>query len=311
MTGILEGRIQMTSTSPPSVTSVTSVTSVPALRDAPAVRTETAGSGLAPPALLYVPQRPRWLTLVLRLLVPGVLLLAWAIGSATGAIAENVLASPWAVVETAWNLAVSGVLWHHLSLSLSRAGLGLLLGGGIGLWLGVLSGLSKLGEELIDPTVQMVRAVPFLALIPLLIVWFGIGESSKIVLIAAGAAKPMYLNAFGGVRNVDPKIIEAARIFGLSRWRLITDIHFPAALPSLMVGLRLSMTMSLLALIGVEVINTTQGIGFLMLQAQEYFKTEILVVCVVIYALFGLTTDLLVRLLERAIMPWRAARPNK
>lgn len=261
---------------------------------------------LAAPTLLYDYPRPKALTLALRFSVPLLILLAWAIGSATHVIAENVLAPPWAVVESAWKLAETGVLWHHLSVSFGRAGLGLLLGGGLGLWLGIVAGLSKLGEELIDPTLQMVRAVPFLALIPLLIVWFGIGESSKIILIAAGAAKPMYLNAFGGVRNVDPKIIEAAKIFGLSRWRMITEIHFPAALPSLMVGLRLSMTMSLLALIGVEVINTTQGIGFLMLQAQEYFKTEILIVCVVIYALFGLSTDLLVRLLERLVMPWRS-----
>lgn len=268
---------------------------------------DIAGSLVPPPLLLDRP-RARWLTFALRLLVPLLILLAWAGGSATGLIAENVLAPPWAVIESAWKLAVSGVLWHHLSLSLSRAGLGLLLGGGIGLWLGIVSGLSKLGEELIDPTFQMIRAVPFLALIPLLIVWFGIGEASKIILIAAGAAKPMYLNAFGGVRNVDRKIIEAARIFGLSRWGLITEIYLPAALPSLMVGLRLSMTMSLLALIGVEVINTTQGIGFLMLQAQEFFKTEILIVCVVIYALFGLGTDLLVRLLERVAMPWRFSK---
>lgn len=271
----------------------------------PAASTAPAAPALAPPVLLYPPPRPQWLTFLLRLLVPVLILAAWAGGSASGAIADSVLAPPWVVLQSAWKLTVSGVLWHHLSLSLSRAGIGLLLGGGIGLWLGVLSGLSKLGEELIDPTVQMIRAVPFLALIPLLIVWFGIGESSKIILIAAGAAKPMYLNAFGGVRNVDKMIIEAARIFGLSRWQLITEIHLPAALPSLMVGLRLSMTMALLALIGVEVINTTQGIGFLMLQAQEYFKTEILIVCVVIYALFGLTTDLLVRLLERLVMPWR------
>jgi sulfonate transport system permease protein len=285
--------------------SVSTVAAWPENEEISSAARAPATVGLAPPVLLYAPSRPQWLTFLLRLLVPVLILAAWSAGSATGVIADNVLAPPWVVLESAWKLTVSGVLWHHLSLSLSRAGLGLLLGGGIGLWLGVLSGLSKLGEELIDPTVQMIRAVPFLALIPLLIVWFGIGESSKIILIAAGAAKPMYLNAFGGVRSVDKKVIEAAKIFGLSQWRLILEIHLPAALPSLMVGLRLSMTMALLALIGVEVINTTQGIGFLMLQAQEYFKTEILIVCVVIYALFGLTTDLLVRLLERLIMPWR------
>lgn len=266
-----------------------------------------AGVTLAPPTALRPKQRSPRRSLALRILVPLLILVAWGLGSASGALPGNVLAAPWAVLDSAWSLTRSGVLWHHLSLSLTRAGLGLLLGGGFGLLLGVLAGLSRLVEELVDPTMQMIRAVPFLALIPLLIVWFGIGESSKILLIAAGAAKPMYLNAYGGVRNVDPKIIEAARIFGLTRWRLIVEIYVPAALPSLMVGLRLSTTMALLALIGVEVINTTQGIGFLMLQAQEYFKTEILIVCVVIYALFGLMTDLVVRVLERWLMPWRAA----
>lgn len=266
-----------------------------------------AGVTLAPPTALRPKQRSPRRSLALRILVPLLILVAWGLGSASGALPGNVLAPPWAVLDSAWSLTRSGVLWHHLSLSLTRAGLGLLLGGGFGLLLGVLAGLSRLVEELVDPTMQMIRAVPFLALIPLLIVWFGIGESSKILLIAAGAAKPMYLNAYGGVRNVDPKIIEAARIFGLTRWRLIVEIYVPAALPSLMVGLRLSTTMALLALIGVEVINTTQGIGFLMLQAQEYFKTEILIVCVVIYALFGLMTDLVVRVLERWLMPWRAA----
>lgn len=266
-----------------------------------------AGVMLAPPTALRPKKRSPRRSLALRILVPLLILVAWGLGSASGTLPGNVLAAPWAVLDSAWSLMRSGVLWHHLSLSLTRAGLGLLLGGGFGLLLGVLAGLSRLVEELVDPTMQMIRAVPFLALIPLLIVWFGIGESSKILLIAAGAAKPMYLNAYGGVRNVDPKIIEAARIFGLTRWRLIVEIYVPAALPSLMVGLRLSTTMALLALIGVEVINTTQGIGFLMLQAQEYFKTEILIVCVVIYALFGLMTDLVVRVLERWLMPWRAA----
>lgn len=266
-----------------------------------------AGVTLAPPAALRPKKSSPRRSLALRISVPLLILVAWGLGSASGALPGNVLAAPWAVLDSAWSLARSGVLWHHLSLSLTRAGMGLLLGGGFGLLLGVLAGLSRLVEELVDPTMQMIRAVPFLALIPLLIVWFGIGESSKILLIAAGAAKPMYLNAYGGVRNVDPKIIEAARIFGLTRWRLIAEIYVPAALPSLMVGLRLSTTMALLALIGVEVINTTQGIGFLMLQAQEYFKTEILIVCVVIYALFGLMTDLVVRVLERWLMPWRAA----
>jgi sulfonate transport system permease protein len=264
---------------------------------------------LSPPPELHSEPRARSRSLAVRVTVPLLILALWTVASETGLLAENVLASPLEVVRTGARLAASGVLWHHLSLSLGRATVGLLVGGAFGLLLGTLSGLSKLGEELIDPTVQMIRAIPFLALVPLFIVWFGIGETSKVLLIAAAAAKPMYLNAYGGVRGVDKKLVEAARVYGLSRTRQVTELFLPAALPSLMVGLRLSMSMSLIALIAVEVINTSRGIGFLMLQAQEFFKTGILVVCMVLYALFGLATDLVVRLLERVFIPWRKRAP--
>lgn len=261
--------------------------------------------GLAAPPALYSRPRPAAVSVLLRVSVPLLIIALWAVGSHMGWIAPNVLAPPLVVLKTAWQLATSGVLWHHLSISLTRAAMGLLIGGGLGLVLGALAGLHKVGEELIDPTAQMVRAIPFLALVPLFIVWFGIGEVSKVLLIAAAAAKPMYLNAYGGVRSADHKLLEAGLIFGMTPWQRARDIYWPAALPLLMVGLRLALTLSLIALIAVEVINTSQGIGFLMLQAQEFFQTEILLVCMVIYALFGLSSDLLVRLLEWLLMPWR------
>jgi len=263
---------------------------------------------LEPPAPLYRAPRGAAASFAIRLSVPLAILLVWTLGSATGAIPANVLASPAAVLRSGWQMTESGVLWAHLSVSLSRAAAGLLLGGGFGVALGLAAGLSRLGEELIDPSVQMIRALPFLALIPLFIVWFGIGETSKLLLIASAAAKPMYLNAYSGVRNVDPKLVEAGRVFGLSNHRLITELYLPAAIPSLMVGLRLAMTLSLIALIAVEVINTSRGLGFLMLQAQEFFKTDILVVCMALYAIFGLASDLIVRALERALTPWRAGK---
>lgn len=262
-------------------------------------------SGLVAPPTLHSGARPATLSVLLRLSVPLLILALWAAGTARGFIPANVLAPPLVVLETAWQLTTSGVLWHHLSISLTRAITGLVIGGGAGLVLGALAGLHKVGEELIDPTAQMVRAIPFLALVPLFIVWFGIGEVSKVLLIAAAAAKPMYLNAYGGIRNADHKLLEAGLVFGMTPLQRLRDIYWPAALPSLMVGLRLAMTLSLIALIAVEVINTSQGIGFLMLQAQEFFQTEILLVCMVIYAFFGLGSDLLVRFLEWLLMPWR------
>lgn len=276
-----------------------------ALQDQAAVARAGGPTPLAPPAPLYRRARRPELSFAMRLAVPVALLAIWTLGSATGFIPDNVLASPAAVIRSAGTLISSGVLWSHLSVSLARAGAGLALGGSVGVALGLAAGLSRTGEELIDPTVQMLRALPFLALIPLFIVWFGIGEASKLLLIASAAGKPMYLNAFSGVRNVDPKLVEAGRVFGLSRRRLVTEIYLPAAIPSLMVGLRLALTLSLIALIAVEVINTSRGLGFLMLQAQEYFKTDILVVCMVLYAIFGLASDLLVRGVERLLTPWR------
>ena len=266
---------------------------------------------LAPPRPLYRRDAPRWLGLTRRTLVPLLLLAAWAFGSRYGYIADNILASPAEVLDSGRQLLLSGVLWHHLSISLVRAALGLALGGVVGLVLGATAGLTRLGDELIDPTIQMLRAIPFLALVPLLIIWFGIGEASKVLLIAMAAGKPMYLNAYGGVRSVDPKLVEVGRVFGLSRRALITGIYLPAALPSILVGLRLAMTLALIALIAVEVINTAQGIGFLMLQAQEFFRTEIIVVCMLVYALFGLFSDLLVRGLERVLLPWNYARRGR
>lgn len=281
---------------------VPAATRVGSERDAPST---PLSAELAPPPVLFDVPQSRAGSLVRRTFVPLLLIAAWTLGSEAGLIADSVLASPMDVMRTGGRLIVSGVLWHHVSLSLGRATLGLLFGGGLGLVLGMTAGLSKLGEELVDPSVQMWRAIPFLALVPLFIVWFGIGETSKIMLIAAAAAKPMYLNAFGGARSVDPKLIEVARVYGLSRARQVRELFLPAALPSLMVGLRLATSMSLIALIAVETINTSRGIGFLMLQAQEFFKTSVLVVCMVLYAAFGLSTDLLVRALERTLIPWR------
>jgi len=277
----------------------------------PSATPDKATQALAPPPMLYHSRTSSRVSFARRLLVPIIILTAWEMGSKYGYIADNILASPEEVIASGHQLIVSGVLWHHLSISLLRASLGLLAGGGVGLILGAAAGLSRVGEELIDPTIQMWRAIPFLALVPLLIIWFGIGETSKILLIAMAAAKPMYLNTFGGVRSVDPKLVEMGRVFGLSQKQLIFGLYLPAALPSIMVGLRLAMTLALIALIAVEVINTSQGIGFLMLQAQEYFQTEIIIVCMLLYALFGLGSDLLVRVLERVLLPWNYARRGR
>jgi sulfonate transport system permease protein len=238
---------------------------------------------------------------------PIALLVAWWAASASGALNPVVLASPQQVASAAWQLWRSGQLQSAVGVSVLRAATGLVFGVSAGLVLGVITGFSRLGEELLDSPLQLLRALPFLSLVPLFMVWFGIGEEARVILIAVATSFPMYVSTAGGVRAVDPKLVEAMRTFGLSRWALVREVVLPAAMPSLLSGLRLSMTLSVIALIAAEEINTTNGIGFLMAQAQTYSRTDILTVCVLLYGLLGLCVDLIVRGAERLLMPWRPA----
>ncbi|MFE3175445.1 ABC transporter permease [Amycolatopsis sp. NPDC059090] len=266
---------------------------------------------VASTAGLVVPDAPaprtrrRGLRLALRVVGPLVLLLAWITGSATGVLSPTLLASPGQVVAAVGELWTSGQLGDALEVSLARAGAGLAIGVLVGLSLGVLTGFSRLGEELLDSSVQLLRTVPFLSLVPLFMVWFGIGETARVVLIAVATSFPMYVSTSGGVRNADRGLLEAMRTFGMGRLALVREVVLPGALPSLLSGLRLSMTLSVIALIAAEEFNSTAGIGYLMSTAQEYSRTDVLTVCILIYAVIGLLADGAVRLLERLVMPWR------
>ena len=259
---------------------------------------------VAPRPQLARPRRPS-VSITLRVAGPIALLVAWWAASASGALNPAVLASPQQVASAAWQLWQSGQLQSAVGVSVLRAATGLLFGVSAGLVLGVITGFSRLGEELLDSPLQLLRALPFLSLVPLFMVWFGIGEEARVILIAVATSFPMYVSTAGGVRAVDPKLVEAMRTFGLSRWALVREVVLPAAMPSLLSGLRLSMTLSVIALIAAEEINTTNGIGFLMAQAQTYSRTDILTVCVLLYGLLGLCVDLIVRGAERLLMPWR------
>jgi len=273
----------------------------------------TADTGVASYPGLVTPQpqllRPRraGVSITLRVAGPIALLVAWWAASASGALNPAVLASPQQVGSAAWQLWQSGQLQSAVGVSVLRAATGLVFGVSAGLVLGVITGFSRLGEELLDSPLQLLRALPFLSLVPLFMVWFGIGEEARVVLIAVATSFPMYVSTAGGVRAVDPRLVEAMRTFGLSRWALVREVVLPAAMPSLLSGLRLSMTLSVIALIAAEEINTTNGIGFLMAQAQTYSRTDILTVCVLLYGLLGLCVDLIVRGAERLLMPWRPA----
>lgn len=262
-------------------------------------------SHLVSPAPPRGAHRPPGASLALRVLGPVALLALWQASTASGLVTPDVLAGPREVISTFADLWADGQLQEALRVSLTRAGLGLAVGGSAGLVIGVLAGLTRLGEELLDSSMQALRAVPFLALVPLFVVWFGIEEASKILLIAVACTFPMYVNVSSGVRNVDRKIVEAARSFGLGRVRLVREVVVPGALPSLFAGLRLSTTLSVIALIAAEEINVTAGLGYLMNTAKDYMRTDVLALCVILYAMIGLTADLVLRLAERLAMPWR------
>lgn len=278
---------------------------------APAARTgASTGDGgsvtLASPRFLGRRDRSRTLSLSVRFAVPLALLATWQVASSVGWLDPEILASPGSVVAAAEELWESGQLTDFLAASGRRAAIGVTLGVAVGLVLGVLSGISALGEELIDPTMQMYRAVPFLALVPLLLSWFGVGEGFKIILIAVSAVAPMYAYTYLGVRGVDRKVIEAARGYGLSGVRLVAQVIMPSALPNILMALRICLSVSLTGLIAAEQIGTTTGIGYLVSLSQQYFRNDYMVLCIVLYATIGVLIDLAIRIVERLAMPWRS-----
>ena len=236
---------------------------------------------------------------------PILLLLVWELGSRTGVIPERILAAPSAVARTFWEMTVSGELPSNLAVSLARAAAGLAFGLAVGVVLALAAGLSRAGEAAIDPLMQLKRTIPVLALTPLFIVWFGIGETPKITLIAVATIFPIYLNLFSGVRGVDARLIEAGRSFGLSQAELIHHVILPGALPSFLVGLRYAMGVALLVLVVAEQINAQAGLGHLINNARDFMRTDIIVVCLVVYASLGLAADLVVRTLEARALAWR------
>jgi sulfonate transport system permease protein len=264
----------------------------------------------APPGLVHLPvgdgqQRTRRRSLAVRLALPIAIFAAWWTLTGTGAIPPTTLATPSATWSAFVQLLLHQDLIGDVGISIRRALLGLALGAGVGLILGIVVGLYRLGEELLDASMQMLRTVPYPALIFLFIIWFGVGEASHVLLIALATLFPMYLNTFNGVRNVDRRVVEAARSFGVQGWQLIRRVVVPLAMPSIMTGLRFSAGISVIALVFTESIGASQGIGYLVSQANSLQQIPNLVVCIFIYALIGISADISVRVLEHYSMPWR------
>jgi sulfonate transport system permease protein len=240
-----------------------------------------------------------------RSLVPILLLILWQVASWAGWIDDSTLASPvqvWHAFSDSWS---SGQLGPSILTSLRRVVIGLAIGVSIGTALGLIAGLSRIGEEVVDGPMQMIRSLPFLGLMPLLIVWLGIGEGVKIGLVVIGVVYPIYLNLHKGIRAVDPRFAELSKACGVGRFGVITKVILPGALPAFLVGLRFSLGIAWLSLVIGETVNADKGIGYLIMQGQQYLQTDVIVMGLVIYALLGLILEGIVRLIEWRLLPWR------
>jgi sulfonate transport system permease protein len=243
-------------------------------------------------------------------ILPMALLSLWQLISSVGWLPPRVLPSPLSVCQAGWRLTITGELPTHLLESFRRALLGFALGGAIGFLLGLVNGLWRLSYQFLDSSLQMVRNVPHLALIPLVILWFGIGESAKLFLIVLGVFFPIYLNTTHGVRSVDPRLVEMGRSYGLSPLDLILKIVLPGALPSILVGVRYALGITWLTLIVAETIASDNGIGYMTMNARDFLQTDVMLLGILLYAFLGKMADLLTRLLERYLLRWNPAYRN-
>jgi sulfonate transport system permease protein len=246
----------------------------------------------------------------LRLVSPVAVVVLWQLLSNVGVLSPKKLASPITIVHTAYTLITTdnpayGTLQGSLLVSAERWGIGFSIGVTVAVLLAVATGLSRAGEMALDPILQALRGVPLLGLLPLFIIWFGIGELPKDLFVLLGALFPMYVNTFAGIRSVDPKLGELGRVLGLSRRELVTNIVLPGALPQALAGLRLAVVSSLLALVVGEQLNANAGLGFMITQAESFLQNNIIMVALIVYAILGMLADWAVRVLERKALAWR------
>ncbi|HLO48459.1 aliphatic sulfonate ABC transporter permease SsuC [Kamptonema animale CS-326] len=240
-------------------------------------------------------------------IVPIVLLVSWQFLVQVGWLSTRILPAPTGILSAGIRLASTGELFHHIGISSLRAIVGFAIGGGIGLALGFLNGIFPIAEKLLDTSVQMIRNIPHLALIPLVIVWFGIGDQARLFLVSLGVFFPMYINTFHGIRSVDPGLIEMGKVYGLNPTSLLLQVILPGALPSILVGVRFSLGIMWITLIVAETIAADSGIGYMAMNAREFMQTDVVVLSIIMYALLGKFADAIARKLEEK---WLAWHPN-
>ncbi|MCY8823376.1 ABC transporter permease [Bacillus atrophaeus] len=239
------------------------------------------------------------------LVLPFVIIAVWQIAGSMEIVSATVLPTPLVILLTFKDLIVSGELFVHLKISVYRAAAGFLSGAGLGLLIGLLVGFSRKTEHYIDPSLQMLRTVPHLAVTPLFILWFGFDETSKILLIALGAFFPVYINTFLGIRGVDSKLFDVAKVLEFPWYRQMTKLILPAALPSILLGIRLSLGIAWLGLVVAELMGSSEGVGYMIMDARQFSQTNKVFVGIIIFAVVGKLTDSFVRFLERKLLKWR------
>lgn len=240
-------------------------------------------------------------------ILPIVILIVWQVLGQNKMISAALLPTPLEVIEAGIRLFKRGDLQEHVLISTQRALIGFIIGGIIGFLLGLFNGTILFFERTVDTTIQMIRTVPHLAVIPLVILWFGIGETAKIFLVALGVMFPIYINTFNGIKNVDRKLIEMGSVYGLTRWGLFKNIILPGALPSVLVGIRYALGVMWISLIVAETIGADSGIGFLATSAREFMQMDIIVLTIVLYAILGKLSDVIAKICEKRLLKWNPA----
>ncbi|MCY9670708.1 ABC transporter permease subunit [Paenibacillus alginolyticus] len=243
--------------------------------------------------------------------IPIVILLLWQVLGLSGWLSERILPTPWEVLTALYGVIKDGTMFEYVAVSTKRAFLGFLIGGSIAFVIGLLNGVFPIAERYIDSSVQMVRTIPHLAMIPLVIMWFGIGETSKLFLVSLGVAFPIYLNTFHGIRSVDPGLVEMGKVYGLKGFALFAKVILPGALANILLGIRFSLGIMWLSLIVAETIAADSGIGYMATHAREFMQMDVVVLCVILYALLGKLSDLIAKYFENRWLKWHHNYLNK
>jgi sulfonate transport system permease protein len=237
--------------------------------------------------------------------LPVALLLLWEVLARAGALPANLLPAPSKVLATIGELARTGALWGHVGITLARVGAGFGLGAVLATALGAATGYSRPLFRLLDPLLQGVRNIPSLAWVPLFILWMGIYETSKVVLIAVGVFFPVYLNVMNGVQGVDRKLVEVGRVYGLTAGQLVRRVFLPATLPAYFVGLRSGLGLGWMFVVAAEIMGASQGLGFLLIDGQMTGRPQTILASILLFAVLGQLTDAGLAALGRRLLRWQ------